>query len=271
MMLDAHPDLAIPPETRFVPRLIRESRGSRTTPERVMSLLEQERNWADFGLDRADLLERLRAHEPLAPAAAVRSFFSAYAARFGKRRWGDKTPTYGRRMPMIAAAVPEACFVHVIRDPRAVADSWRRFRADRGDDPLTAAHWAAVWAATVVGTRVRATRVGRYMEVRFEDLVEAPDATLRRVADFASLPFAAEMLDYHLRAEVRLSELAAGLPLARAQPARTAQDRIGPHWLLVEPPRADRIDSWRETLGEPEQREVAAVAGDLLAELGYSA
>jgi hypothetical protein len=269
MMLDAHPELAIPPETRFVPRLIAACRRGDADADDVAALLESERNWADFGLESRAVADRLRHLAQITPAEAVRAFFCAYAERFGKSRWGDKTPTYGMRMPMIAAAVPEARFVQVIRDPRDVAASWKRFRALRGDDPLTAAHWAEVWMATVVETRVKAARVDHYLELRYEDLIESPERTLRRVCEFLALPFDPAMLAYHERASERLAELAVGLPPGERQPARTAADRIGPHELLSRPPQPDRIGGWREELSADEARDVAAVAGDLLGELGY--
>ncbi|MDQ3572074.1 MAG: sulfotransferase [Actinomycetota bacterium] len=271
MMLDAHPDLAIPPETRFVPRLINAARGGRASADDLAGLLAAERNWADFGLDAKHLAERFRKQPRLDPATVVRSFYHAYAERFGKSRWGDKTPPYGRRAPMIASAVPEAHFVHVVRDPRAVVASWLEFRAGRGDDPLTPAHWAEVWVATVVETRVKAQRVERFTEIRYEDLVTDPEPTLRRICDFIDLPFAGEMLSYHETAAERLAELSVGLPAGREQPARSAADRIGPHELLAEPPRLDRIESWRNALTPSESRAVEEVARDLLADLGYSA
>jgi hypothetical protein len=264
LMLDAHPELAIPPETRFVPRLIVAARPPDATAAEVVATLTAERNWADFGLEPDVVLERLRAAPKVTPRAAVRSFFEAYAARFGKERWGDKTPVYGRRMPLIARAVPEARFVHVVRDPRDVAVSWRHFRELRGDDPLTAEHWAQAWAQTIIETRVKASRVAHYLEVRYEDLVSEPEATLRSVCEFIELPFSERMLAYHLSADERLSELESGLPAGGEQPARSAADRIAPHALTKEPPRADRVGTWREALSDEEVATVEAITGDLL-------
>ena len=51
-MLDAHPELAIPSETHFIPELIaaREKHGA--SPERMLELLTSHRRWGDFA-DRA--------------------------------------------------------------------------------------------------------------------------------------------------------------------------------------------------------------------------
>ena len=266
LMLDAHPELAIPPETRFVPRLIAAARPPEATADDVVATLTAERNWADFGLEPDAVVERLRAAAEVTPAVAVRSFFEAYAARFDKERWGDKTPVYGRRMPMIWRAVPEVRFVHVVRDPRDVAVSWRRFRELRGDDPRTAEHWAQVWVQTIVETRMKARRVPNYLEVRYEDLVSEPESTLRRVCEFIALPFSEEMLSYHVSADERLAELGSGLRAEGAQPARSAADRIAPHERTTQPPSTDRVGTWREVLSDEEIASVEGIAGELLPE-----
>ena len=51
----------------------------------------------------------------------MRTFFELYAEREGKPRWGDKTPNYVKRMKQIQRTIPEARFVHMIRDGRDAA------------------------------------------------------------------------------------------------------------------------------------------------------
>ena len=75
------------------------------------------------------------------------------------------------------------------------------------------------------------------LEVRFEDLIAEPEATLRRVCEFIELPFEAAMVDPPERSRIE-AELAP-------------------------------VGSWRERL-EPEQLEAfEEVAGKMLDELGY--
>ena len=46
-------------------------------------------------------------------------------ARFGKPRWGEKTPHNVERMQAIRDILPEAHFIHIIRDGRDMALSLR--------------------------------------------------------------------------------------------------------------------------------------------------
>src|SRR5215218_10286520 len=81
MMLDAHPQLAIPPETHFVPDLIVACERLRVSPERLVDLVihDRHRRWGDFGIGKAEYLARLRAIEHLNGADAVRAFYELYA------------------------------------------------------------------------------------------------------------------------------------------------------------------------------------------------
>jgi len=45
-------------------------------------------------------------------------FYQLYASRFAKPRWGDKTPSYCHHMQNIEEVLPEAHFIHIIRDGR---------------------------------------------------------------------------------------------------------------------------------------------------------
>ena len=58
LMLDAHPDLAIPPETHFVPSLIKATRKRGVTCEEAHGIVTGHRQWGDFNLDSAELLRR---------------------------------------------------------------------------------------------------------------------------------------------------------------------------------------------------------------------
>ena len=110
MMLDAHPQLTILPETHFVPDLIKATRTDGATAEDALDEARKSaREWGDFGFSDEQMLERLRALPKIKPGPAVRTFYEAYMEQRGKPCWGEKTPTYVQKMKLIQRALPEAC------------------------------------------------------------------------------------------------------------------------------------------------------------------
>src|SRR5687767_14411115 len=123
LMLDSHPELVIPAETHFLPTLFRTIEGvdDRTARQQALELITGHRRWLDWNLEVDELRGEFEATEPFGGAEAARAFFRLCAEKAGKPRWGDKSPSYRKRMRRIAPVLPEARFVHVIRDGRDVA------------------------------------------------------------------------------------------------------------------------------------------------------
>ncbi len=119
-MLDSHPALAIPPETGFL-KLATELGGrDRNLRERFVRALTNYPTevpcWPDFEIPEEAFRSALNAISPFSIADGYRTFYRLYAGRFGKPRWGDKTPLYCMNLPTIRKILPEARFVHIIRD-----------------------------------------------------------------------------------------------------------------------------------------------------------
>ena len=70
------------------------------------------------------------------------------AQRFGKPRWGDKTPKCLLEMMLIQERLPEARFSHLVRDGRDVALSVIEER--RGSGQAMSIQKAAKWWVTKV-------------------------------------------------------------------------------------------------------------------------
>jgi hypothetical protein len=265
LMLDAHPQLAIPSETHFIPEVIEAVDERGTGPDRLIELLVAHRRWGDFDLEADDLRERLVAlDEPFTAAEAVRAFYRLYADKEGKPRWGDKTPGYLRKMRTIQAALPEARFVHLIRDGRDVALSV----LEQQFGPQTIEAAAELWRERIARARAQRPWLAHYIEVRFEDLVLDTEATLRTICEFIELPFDAAMLDYHERAARRLQEKARELK-RRHGGTQSAEQRLRSHHKTLEPPNPSLVAGWRTKMDPSDRRTYEQLAGELLAELGY--
>jgi hypothetical protein len=241
MMLDAHPELTIPPETHFVPDLIKAAREPGATPEDALAAMKSAREWGDFGYSDEFMLARLRALPEVEPGPVVRTFYEAYMEEHGKPRWGDKTPTYVQKMKLIQRALPEARFVHVIRDGRDVALSV----LDRTVRDLTAGDVAQRWRKKILKAREDSPKLEHYTEVRYEDLVLDTEPVLRRVSEFIELRWDESMLEYHERSGERLQEMARALPGDGRAKELSVERRMATHAMTTKPPSADRVARWR--------------------------
>ena len=268
-MIDAHPDFAIPPETGFLSELAKLTEAQALDPEAVADLVTNypvgAPAWPDFGLDAAEFRRRLEQVTPLSAAAAARTFYAMYATGHGRPRWGDKTPLYGRHMPAIERLLPEAHFIHIIRDGRDVALSLRGLWFSPSDDIATL---AAYWRDNLTIMRREGAACRNYLEVRYEDLVRAPRRTLEGVCALVAAAFDKRMLHYSRRAPERLSEHGPRMT-GQGETIVTRERRLHQQALTTAPPQPSRIAAWRRTMTAEERRTFGAVAGELLAELGY--
>ena len=122
-MVDAHPQIAITPETHWIPELFKRRTGlsadGRVTGE-LIAALRAHPKFPRLGVD-PEQLERLLAMEgPLPYARFVTALFDLYGRQRGKALAGDKTPGYVRDIDTLHALWPRARFVHIIRDGRDV-------------------------------------------------------------------------------------------------------------------------------------------------------
>jgi hypothetical protein len=265
MMLDAHPDLTVPPETHFVPDMIKAAKAEGSTPENVLEAMKGHREWGDFEISDEEMLGHFNSLPKLKAGPAVRSFYEIYAKRQGKPRYGEKTPTYVQKMKLIQRALPEALFCHVIRDGRDVALSV----LDRTVRDLTAGDVAQRWQKKVTKAKADSPQIKHYMEIRYEDLILDTEPVLRSVCEFFELPWHDELLTYHERSADRLQEMARALPSDGRAKELSVERRMKTHEMTTKPPSADRVQRWRKQMTEDQRVEFEANAGDLLAELGY--
>lgn len=269
LMLDSHPDLAIPPETGFLgmgPSLAGDGDALRRSFFDVVTACPPEAPaWSDFGIPKDQFWSALLAVEPFSVADGFRAFYRTYAARFGKPRWGDKTPLHCLQIAEIAGVLPEACFIHLVRDGRDVALSLREMwfaPSDRIED------LAAFWVRCVTTAREQGRASGRFVEIRFEDLVRDARSTLRSLCEWLRLSPADEMLDYHVRAPARLAEHRERRRVDGSLVV-SHEGRLRQQALTVHAPQASRVQSWRSRMTSDERQRFESVAGGLLAELGY--
>ena len=184
----------------------------------------------------------------------LRIVMGEIAGAQGVERWIDSTPTNIPHMLRIAADFPDAQFLHIIRDPRDVALSlekrqWARPLPWDKDKALLAAglYWEwIVRKGREYGTRLRS----RYLELRYEDLVQRPQDMLPRIAEFLK-----HELNYG-----RIQQCAVGS--VKAPLTAFTEDLEGGEF--------SPVGRWKEKFPQEQLPPFEDLIGSYMAELGYS-
>jgi Sulfotransferase family len=255
---DAHPELAIVHESRWIPRCFEHREGltsdGRVTPS-LVERLRDPRALKPFGIDDGEMEKLIRDADGRSFASFVTALFDRYGDRRGKTLVGDKSPGYVRYLPTLHELWPHAKVVHVIRDGRDVCLSvldWQkgatRFSTFQ-DDPFTT---SAVWWEWYVrlglegGSQMGAG--GLYHELRYESLVADPELESARLCDFLGIPHDDAMLRFH---EGR----------TRSKPGLSTKSS----WLPV----TGGLRNWRQQMDPDDVLRFEAAASELLGDLGY--
>ena len=259
LMLDSSPDMAIPPETEVVVAAAQAGGDAGT----FHATVTEHWRFTDMHVDRNLFRQRVESLRPFSVAQGLRELYRCYAEKFGKTRYGDKTPYYSSHLPLIASLFPEARAIHIIRDGRAVAASMLPLWFGPNDAAEMGRYWS-----DVIRT-IRATAAMPVLEVRYESLLRQPEVELRTIFEFCELEWSDSVLSYHERAFGRIREVTMDAQTTNGVVHAPVHRRHEIHRRVACPPDLSRIDSWREELSPADLAAFMRHAGPMMSELGY--
>jgi hypothetical protein len=250
-MLSAHPEVSIASETHFMRRfwVNRAAYGdleSDTAFHRLISDIIAMPEFDDMGLSSATFKAEA-VNGPRDYRALFALLLSMFGARTGAQVYGEKTPNHLLHVGTLREFFPNARFIHMVRDPRAVVLSWTRVPWSTGSIDGNADVWCKYVRAA---ERYRRDDPG-FHTVRYEDLVAAPTPTLRAVGDFLGLESIADMLGFNERSE--------GLNFDREPWKKGVLDAVG----------AERGETWKSELSPDSIRRVESIAWRGMRRYGY--
>jgi hypothetical protein len=253
LIVDRGPDAAVPPESMYLTDFAAafeagEPRDA-AAAQRLMRQIWEHPKVRLWELD---------GEPPAVPAGLsgedayrfiVEAPFEAYAARHGKRRWGDKTPHYVHHVDHLLQLWPRARFVVLVRDGRDVALSLRRMPFGP-NNAWAAAQW---WARGIrAGAAAQHAHPESVLTVRYEDLAQRPAEEVRRLCEFLGLSYSDDML-----------------ALEHVDPARIVPDQAAWFPTLFDGINTSAVGRWRREMGARDRRIFAALAGTELEQCGY--
>jgi hypothetical protein len=184
-------------------------------------------------------------------AAVIKTVYEAEASTMGKQRLFVKENQAALLAPFIMRSFPEARFLHLVRDPRDMALSWKLSPNHPGGVMRGSRVWHEdqIQAQFVCGGLYSAERV---MTVRYEDLLAFPGKILRKICGFLDLTFEENMLEFY---SDRLTRENAG--------------RLKDWANLARPIMADNYTKYKKNLSEPENQWIESICGHGMKHYGY--
>lgn len=265
LMLDSHKNLAIPPETDFIPELIEQTRLSKQPKQEFIKIISSHWRWSDCHIDKVSFIKEINSIPFFSISKGIRTFFKLYAKRFSKTRWGDKTPYYLHHMSLIQSYLPEARFIHIIRDGRDAALS----TLPLWFGPNSIFEAAHDWLNTIEIARQQAKKLKFYLEIKYEDLIINSEKTLKEICYFIELDWDPNMLNYYKRADGRIKEVTTDYRSHNGDLIASVAQRHAIHALTSKPPQIERVNRWKTEMSHLDNILFVNIAGQLLNELGY--
>lgn len=249
-LLGSHPQAVCVPESQFKIAWIRSasSSGGNLDRDEVLSSLSRDFRSKPWNVDRAALSRRLgRKTEPAALMTQLVTSYAERTERSGAAFWIDHTPNNLRYFALLAKTFPGARFVHLVRDPRAVSASLKPLDWGPNDSQTCATFWLQQIS---FGLAAEASLAERILRIRYEDVVEQPEATVERLCRFVGLDFSPATLQGD------------GFEVPRY-----TRDQ---HQLVGQPPARARARAWEQALSRREIEHIESACCDLLPYFGYS-
>jgi Sulfotransferase family len=194
-MLMRAPGVTMPPELHFIH--ITYKRRHRMADIRTdqgwtqaINAIKARCQHSDIDMDH-DLFDELVAATDRNYGDLLRCWLKAIGTPENATTVGEKTPNHCEWISELATMIPEARFIHIMRDPRDSALSQREAFA------RPALQAAVRWKRDLDMHRdcLRLMPESRYTAVRYEDLVTDPQATIKKLCAFLDLEYRDEMLD----------------------------------------------------------------------------
>jgi hypothetical protein len=244
-MLGSHADLLCVPEMQFKFDILRFA-GREAQADLIGKLATR----SSFRIWELDIDTIAVPGEQLRGRALIEKIVRAYGAKVDKpapTMWVDHTPRNIRYAWTFFRAFPEATMVHIVRDGRAVGASV--LPLDWGPNEIDSA--ARFWAERLAyGLAAESFWRKKVVRVRYEDLVQYPQTTLRGLCETLEIDYDPAMCS------------AAGFPV----PKYTAKQ----HALIGREPDPTRVNAWEKQLTARQIEIFESIASDLLETLGYT-
>jgi len=214
LMLTSHPDVVIPPESGFIVWLHEHFSGwscqdadSAARIAQFVDALVQCRKFDTWEMDPEGLRGLIARERPASYGELCRLVYYAYAEKFKKAPtvWGDKNNFHVHYGKLLAGIYPGARFLHIVRDGRDVACSYREVMSLQTRSPYAPSvpteirQIAREWTGNIENVELFLSEIPPNLSkvIKYEDLVCHPESVLSDICEWLGILFDGSMLEYH--------------------------------------------------------------------------
>jgi hypothetical protein len=268
LMLTNHKNIVIPPECGFAVWFYDKYKStvfSESVVNNFVRDLSTAKKIETWKLDYSKLLDYISAAKPVSYPDVVGSVYEFYGNTIGRTflRWGDKNNYYLNHIDTIREMFQSARFIHIIRDGRDVACSYRTLQASNVVSkyaphlPYNIKDIAVEWSVNIQQIRSSFDKIhwNNVYEIRYEDLVSQPSNELKKVCSFLNEPYDVEMERYFIKNQ-----------LEQQEPVEFLQ------WKLktIEEPTTSEVGKFKHELTSGEIKEFESISVSVLRLYNYA-
>lgn len=271
LILTNHSQILIPPECGFVIWLQKKYKhwsksdsNSAENRKNFLNDLKMSKKFDTWSLDINFLENEINNIKPDSYASLCETIYLAYAKSQGRNvtLWGDKNNFHIDYLRNLQELFPSAVFLHIVRDGRDVACSYREVMEQNSSSPYApklvtglesiAQEW--VGNLTKINVFMDALPMSQKQVIRYEDLVSHSKQAVQRLCQWLQIPYEPEMLDFY-----------------KVNIAKQLEPTLTMDWKkrTLQPIADDTVGRYRSVLTEKEQTNFLEIAHSVLASYGY--
>lgn len=250
LILNAHSDVAIPEEARFLTPLLTKRYMLQSISgkdlERAIKYLRANEQFRLWNYDKQDFFNYLEPKESIELSALISKMFQSYAESEGKHYWGDKSLFFDV-IEQLDCLFPHSLFINIVRDGRDVFSSWRKMDNSKGHSAVIALDWK--YKMSKIDDSLKYLPSNRKITIRYEDLLSSPEEIIKNICQFIGVSFEENMLNFY----------------------KSSHNYIGDHHskLIFNAIDNSNTEKWKTMLSNSEIRHYEILNGEILRKYGY--
>ena len=251
LILNAHSKVAIPEESTFLIPLLKRKNIKKTfkgkKQEAILDYLQNNEQLMLWNFESNKTIEKLKKRDDISLKEIFIELFTSYCEYEGKIQWGDKSPSFFRKIAILHELFPNAKFVHIVRDGRDVFNSWRKIDPSKSNIAVVAIEWN--YKLSKIEKALTKIPSDKWITIRYEDLIEKSAEIMKLICNFIEIEFEENMLGFY----------------------KVSKKYIGTHHskLIFKPIDPENKFKWKRCLAQTEINVFNLISGYFLRKYGY--